>query len=106
MAWIWLMSAGACEIVWAWGLKKYGFTVLSVGGAVTIAIMVLSFVLLSQAMKSLPLGTCYAIWTGIGAVGTAIIGMAFLNEGTDWRRIASISLIVAGIAGLKLLARE
>jgi quaternary ammonium compound-resistance protein SugE len=106
MAWIYLLAAGVCEVVWAVGLKKYGFWPLSRGSVFTIVIMVLSFVLLAQAMKHLPLGSSYAIWTGIGAVGAAIYGMALLGEPRDWRRILCIVLIVAGILGLKLLSPQ
>lgn len=106
IAWIWLLAAGLCEIVWAAGLKKYGFTVTSVGGVGTIVMMIVSFLLLSQAMKTLPLGTSYAVWTGIGAAGTAIVGIVWLSEPADWRRLACVGLIVAGVAGLKLLSRE
>jgi quaternary ammonium compound-resistance protein SugE len=105
MAWVYLFAAGICEIVWAAGLKAYGFT-FSKGGAFTVAMMLLSFVLLDQAMKRLPLGTSYAIWTGIGAVGAAIIGIVKFNEPRDWPRLICIALIVAGIVGLKLLHRE
>src|SRR5829696_6688137 len=101
MAWIYLIAAGICEIVWAAGLKAYGFT-LTRGGAFTVVMMLLSFVLLDQAMKRLPLGTSYAIWTGIGAVGAAIIGIVRFNEPRDWPRVVCIALIVMGIVGLKL----
>jgi quaternary ammonium compound-resistance protein SugE len=106
MAWICLVAAGVCEIVWAVGLKKYGFWPVSKGSLVTIVVMILSFVLLAQAMKQLPLGTSYAIWTGIGAVGAAAYGIARLDEARDWRRIACIALIVIGILGLKLLSPQ
>jgi quaternary ammonium compound-resistance protein SugE len=102
MAWIFLVLAGVCEIVWAAGLKAFGFT-LTKGGVFTVAMMLLSFLLLDQAMRKLPLGTAYAIWTGIGAVGAAVIGMVRFNEPRDLPRIACIAAIVAGIVGLKLL---
>ena len=105
MAWIYLFAAGVCEIVWAVGLKAFGFT-LSKGGAFTVMMMLLSFVLLDQAMKKLPLGTSYAIWTGIGAVGAAVIGMVYFNEPRDWPRLACIGMIIGGIVGLKLLHRD
>jgi len=104
MAWIYLFAAGICEIVWAAGLKAYGFT-LTKGGAVTVFMMLLSFILLDQAMKRLPLGTSYAIWTGIGAVGTAIIGIVKFNEPRDWPRLVCIGMIVIGIVGLKAFQR-
>jgi quaternary ammonium compound-resistance protein SugE len=104
MAWVYLVLAGLCEIVWAIGLKySNGFTRLW-PSVVTIAIMLLSFVLLSQAMRTLPLGTAYAIWTGIGAVGTAIYGIVHFNEARDWPRLICIALVVVGIVGLKVLA--
>jgi quaternary ammonium compound-resistance protein SugE len=104
MAWIFLIAAGICEIIWAVGLKAYGFT-LTRGGIFTVVMMLLSFVLLDQAMRKLPLGTSYAIWTGIGAVGTALIGMIYFNEPRDLPRLVCIGMIVCGIVGLKLLHR-
>ncbi len=103
MAWILLFAAGVCEIIWAAGLKMYGFT-FTKGGAFTVVMMLLSFLLLNEAMKKLPLGTSYAIWTGIGAVGAAIWGMWYLNEPRDWLRVLCIVMIVMGIVGLKLRA--
>ena len=73
---------------------------------VTVAVMILSFILLAQAMKTLPLGTAYAIWTGIGAAGTAILGMFFLNEPKDLMRILCLLMIVAGVVGLKYFAES
>ncbi len=104
MAWIWLFAAGLCEVGWAAGLKRYGFTFRTVGGVGTLAGMLLSFVLLQQAMKSLPLGTSYAVWTGIGAAGAVVFGIVVLGESSDWRRLACVGLILAGIVGLKLLS--
>jgi quaternary ammonium compound-resistance protein SugE len=100
-AWLFLIAAGICEIVWAAGLKKFGFR-LSPGGVFTVMMMLLSFVLLDRAMRHLPLGTAYAIWTGIGAVGAAALGMIAMGESRDPVRIVCIGLIVAGIVGLKL----
>lgn len=106
MAWFYLILAGICEIGWAYGLKySEGFTKLGVS-VVTVAVMILSFVLLAQAMKTLPLGTAYATWTGIGAAGTAILGIVFLNEPRDLIRIFCILLIVAGVVGLKVFSGE
>lgn len=103
-AWIYLILAGICEIGWAFGLKySEGFTKLGVS-AVTVVVMILSFVLLSQAMKTLPLGTAYGIWTGIGAAGTAILGIVFLNEPRDLIRILCILMIVSGVVGLKIFS--
>lgn len=104
LAWFYLVLAGICEIGWAFGLKySQGFTKLGVS-VVTVLVMILSFVLLAQAMKHLPLGTAYAIWTGIGAAGTAILGIAFLNEPRDLMRIFCILLIIVGVIGLKVFA--
>ena len=100
MAWLILIAAGVCEVVWAAGLKRFGFSA-TWGGAVTVVMMLLSFVLLSRAMRDLPLGTSYAVWTGIGAVGTAAWGMAALGEPRNAVRLACIGMIVLGIAGLK-----
>ena len=102
MAWFILLIAGLCEIGWAIGLKYTdGFSrlvpTLLTGGA-----MLVSIILLGIALKTLPVGTGYAVWTGIGAVGTAILGIFLFGESTDLPRLASIALIVAGIAGLKL----
>ncbi|MEH6434063.1 quaternary ammonium compound efflux SMR transporter SugE [Massilia sp. DD77] len=103
MVWLSLFAAGLLEIGWAIGLKyTEGFTRLwpTVG---TVLAMVLSIVLLGHALKTLPVGTAYAIWTGIGAVGTAIAGMVFLGESASLARIACIALIGVGIVGLKFV---
>lgn len=101
MAWIYLLMAGLLEIVWAIGMKESeGFTRLG-PSVVTIIFMLASFALLAIAMKSLPAGTAYAIWTGIGAAGVATIGMLFLGEARDLSRILCILLIVCGVIGLK-----
>ncbi|MDQ5878571.1 MAG: quaternary ammonium compound-resistance protein SugE [Pseudomonadota bacterium] len=103
VAWLVLLVAGLCEIGWAVGLKyTEGFSRLwpSVG---TIIAMVVSVALLGLALKTLPLGAAYAVWTGIGAVGTAILGICLFNEPRDALRLACIALIVAGIVGLKLV---
>jgi quaternary ammonium compound-resistance protein SugE len=101
-AWISLVVAGLMEVVWAVGLKKTdGFT--RVGPSVlTLGAMLVSFYLLALALKTIPVGTGYAVWTGIGAVGTALAGIWLLGEPRDLPRLFSIGLIVAGIAGLKL----
>lgn len=104
MAWIYLILAGICEIGWAFGLKySEGFSKIGVS-IVTVLGMILSFVLLAQAMKHLPLGTAYGIWTGIGAAGTAILGIVFLNEPRDLIRIICILLIITGVVGLKVFS--
>ncbi|TKT80981.1 quaternary ammonium compound efflux SMR transporter SugE [Aquamicrobium sp. LC103] len=102
MAWLYLVLAGVFEIVWASTMKQSdGFTKL-VPSVITIATMIVSFGLLSFAMRTLPLGTAYAIWTGIGAVGAFVVGIVVLGEAATLFRIASVSLILAGIVGLKL----
>ncbi len=99
--WILLLVAAALEVAWAIGLKyTHGFTRLWPSVA-TIAAMAVSLYLLALAARSLPIGTAYAVWTGIGAVGTAIVGMLWLGEPSSAARIACIGLIVAGVAGLK-----
>jgi len=104
MAWIYLLIAGILEIGWAVGLKyTQGFSRL-VPSVMTITAMVASFVLLAQALKAIPVGTAYAVWTGIGAAGTAIVGMAFLGESRELSRIVCIALIVAGVVGLKFVS--
>lgn len=102
-AWLLLLLAGLLEIVWAIGLKySDGFT-KSTASAITIAAMAASMYLLAQAARTLPIGTAYAVWTGIGAVGAALLGMMLFAESASLMRVACIALIVAGIVGLKLL---
>jgi quaternary ammonium compound-resistance protein SugE len=101
MAWVLLLAAGLFEIGWAVGLKTAEGRIWVL--AVTLAAMVASVVLLYLAMRDLPLGTAYAIWTGIGAVGTVIAGIVWFGESADVIRLVCIGLIVAGIAGLKLV---
>lgn len=102
MPWFWLIVAGVLEVAWAVGLKyTAGFSRLWPTVA-TVVLMLGSFWCLAQAVKVLPLGTSYAIWTGIGAVGTAIAGIVLFKEPATAARLACIVLIVAGIAGLKL----
>lgn len=102
MPWTLLVIAGLLEVCWAIGLKyTEGFTRL-VPSVLTVAAMVGSIVLLAIAMKSLPVGTSYAVWVGIGAVGTAILGMALFGEPVNAARLVSLGLVVAGIVGLKL----
>ena len=102
MSWIILFIAGLLEVVWAIGLKyTHGFTRLT-PSVITVSAMIVSIVLLSWAMRSLPVGTAYAVWTGIGAVGAAITGILLLGESASLARIASLALFVAGIIGLKL----
>ena len=104
MAWIYLIVAGLFECGWAIGLKyTEGFTKI-VPSCLTISAMIVSFWLLSTAMKEIPIGTAYAVWTGIGAVGVAIMGMLLFNESRDMMRILCLLLIVSGIVGLKLVS--
>jgi quaternary ammonium compound-resistance protein SugE len=104
--WIMLLIAAALEIAWAIGLKyTEGFTRLWPSVGTTLA-MAASMYLLARAAGGLPIGTAYAVWTGIGAVGTAIVGMFLLNEPRDWVRLACIGLIILGVVGLKAFARE
>lgn len=101
-AWIMLGAAGLLEIVWAIGLKyAEGFT-KPVPSAITISAMVVSMWLLAQAARDLPIGTAYAVWTGIGAVGAALLGIMLFQESANLLRVGCIVLIVLGIAGLKL----
>lgn len=102
MAWVYLVLAGLLEVVWAMGLKySEGFSRLW-PSLITVIAMVASFWLLATALKQIPLGTGYAIWVGIGAVGTALLGMLVLKEPATVARLVCIGLIIAGIAGLKL----
>ena len=104
MAWIYLALAGLFEIVWAVGLKySDGFTRLWPSVA-TAAAMIVSVLLLALATRSLPIGTAYAIWTGIGAVGAVILGIALFGDSAAPLRLLCVALIVAGIVGLKLTA--
>ncbi len=106
MAWLYLLVAGLMEIAWAVGLKyTEGFTRLW-PSVWTGAALVLSMLLLAAALRTLPLGTAYAIWTGIGAVGTAALGIVLFGESASAARLACIGLIVAGIVGLKLTSGD
>jgi len=104
MAWIYLLLAGLFEMAWAIGLKYTdGFSRLwpSIG---TLAAMAVSVVLLAVAVKTLPIGTAYAIWTGIGAVGAVVLGIMLFDDPATWPRLLCVALILAGIIGLKLTA--
>jgi len=103
MAWLYLVIAGLMEVAWAVGLKYTdGFTRLwpTVG---TVTAMIVSLAFLGLALKTLPVGTAYAVWTGIGAVGVAVLGIVLFGESAAAARLACIALIVAGIVGLKLV---
>lgn len=102
MAWLLLFAAGCIEIVFALSLKyNDGFTKLW-PSVITAISGIGSFGLLMMALKTLPIGTAYAVWTGIGAVGVAIMGIILFKESMDWLRLLSISLVIIGIIGLKL----
>lgn len=104
MAWMYLLIAGALEIGWAIGLKYAdGFTKLW-PSVFTVATMMVSFYCLSLAVRTLPIGTGYAVWTGIGAVGTTLLGILLFSEPATLPRLACIALVLAGIIGLKLTA--
>jgi quaternary ammonium compound-resistance protein SugE len=106
MAWLFLFVAGAFEIVWALGLKHTeGFSTLW-PSLLTLGAMAISFTCLAVALKTIPVGTGYAVWTGIGAVGVALAGMVWLGEPADAKRLLCIGFIVAGIVGLKLFAPQ
>jgi quaternary ammonium compound-resistance protein SugE len=106
MAWTLLLVAGLLEIGWAIGLKyTEGFTRL-VPSLLTVASMVASLALLGLALRHLPLGTAYAVWTGIGTVGTALLGIALFGEAATVLRLGCIGLILAGIVGLKLVTPD
>jgi quaternary ammonium compound-resistance protein SugE len=102
MPWIYLIAAGLAEVVWATTMKyTQGFTKFG-WSAATLSAMSVSIYFLSLALKDLPMSTAYAIWVGIGAIGVAIIGMAFLGEAVSPAKLLFLSMIVAGIIGLKL----
>ena len=106
MSWVYLLIAGIFEFGWAVGLKyTNGFARLwpSIG---TVALMILSFFLLSLALRTIPVGTGYPIWTGIGAAGTAIFGIVFFGESREIGRIVCVFLIISGIIGLKIFTKE
>jgi len=106
MAWVYLMIAAIFEMGWAIGLKyTEGFSKLW-PSAFTIVAMIISFQFLALALKTLPVGTAYAVWVGIGAVGVAILGMILFGESRNIARILSIALIVAGVIGLKLFSGQ
>ena len=104
MHWIYLLIAGLFEVGWAIGLKlSHGFS-QAIPSILTIIEMIASFYFLSLALKNLPLGTAYAIWTGIGTIGTVIFGILLFKEPVDTVRILCILLIISGITGLKLIS--
>ena len=102
MPWIILFFAGLCEVGWAVGLKYTDGFSRPLPTALTVGAMIISLGLLGLAMKDLPLGTAYAIWTGVGAVGTVIAGIILFGESMALFRLASVALIIAGLVGLKI----
>ena len=103
MHWMYLLIAGIFEISWAVGLKfSHGFSQI-IPSIITVVCMILSFYFLALALKNLPLGTAYAIWTGIGTIGTVIFGILLFKEPVTALRIVCIALIISGITGLKLI---
>lgn len=104
MAWVYLFIAGIAEIGWALGMKYTdGFT-KPVPTILTVAVMAVSVVFLAMAVKHLPLGTAYAVWTGIGTLGTVVLGIWLFNEPSDLIRMLCIGLIIVGIIGLKVVS--
>ena len=105
MAWVYLIIAGTFEVVWAIGLKySQGFTKLF-PSLITVVGMIISFYFLSAATKTLPIGTAYAIWTGIGAIGSVLLGIVLFNEPSGIMRILFLCMILAGIIGLKVTSK-
>jgi len=102
MAWFILMIAGLLEVVWAIGLKYSEGLTRFWPSVITVITLLLSFWLLGLAMRTLPIGTAYGVWVGIGAVGTVIFGIVFLSEPAGAARLFSVALIISGIIGLKL----
>lgn len=103
MEWLYLILAGLCEIVWAYGLKMTdGFSDLG-WSIFTLIFIIISFFLFAKSMQKIPIGTAYAIFTGIGAVGTAILGFILFNEDVNFIKIASLVILILGIVGLKLV---
>jgi quaternary ammonium compound-resistance protein SugE len=105
MAWLWIWLAAACEIVWAIGLKASEQFTKPAATIVTLVAYAASLLLLSRGMKHLPVGTCYAVWTGVGAAGTAVLGMALFGESREPMRIVFLVVIVIGVAGLMATER-
>lgn len=106
MEWIFLVIAGVFEVGWAMGLKySHGFTRL-LPSVLTVIGMIASFYFLSLSLKSLPIGTAYAVWTGIGTIGTVLLGILLFKEPVNIMRIVCIVLIVSGVVGLKIISHE
>ena len=106
MGWIYLCIAGVFEVVWVIGLKYTDGFSRPLPSVVTVLVMGVSFFFLSQAVRTLPVGTAYAVWTGIGAVGAVILGMILVAESKDALRLVCIGLIIAGVVGLRLASND
>lgn len=103
MEWMYLIGGGIAEIIWALGLKEsHGFTEWG-WSAITVLFLTISFYLFAKALRLVPIGTAYAVFTGIGSAGSAIVGILFLNESVSFLKIAALVLLVVGILGLKLI---
>lgn len=104
MGWIFLMFAGMFEVVGVVGMNQINKAKTIRSFSIFIVGIVMSFALLSLAMKSLPMGTSYAVWTGIGTVGGAVVGMLYYGESSDWKRIMFIAMVLSAAVGLKLIS--
>ncbi len=104
MDWAALIAAGFCEIIGVSGINKVNRSKTAASYATLIGGFMLSFMLLSLAMKTISAGTAYAVWTGIGTAGSALLGMFYYGESKDWRRLMFISMVLAAAAGLKLIS--
>lgn len=104
MGWIFLLFAGMFEVVGVVGMNQINKAKTIRSFSLFIVGIVMSFILLSQAMKSLPMGTSYAVWTGIGTVGGAVVGMLYYGESSDWKRIMFIAMVLSAAIGLKLIS--
>lgn len=104
MPWVWLVIAGLFEVGWAVGLKYSDGLTRPWVSLATVIVMILSFVFLALAMRALPVSTAYPAWTGIGAVGTVVLGVVLFGEAATLARLACIVLIIAGVVGLRLLS--
>ncbi|VTR95593.1 multidrug transporter : Small multidrug resistance protein OS=Serratia plymuthica PRI-2C GN=Q5A_16376 PE=3 SV=1: Multi_Drug_Res [Gemmata massiliana] len=102
-AWLWLVGAGLLEIGWAIGLKHTDGWTRPLPSALAVAAAVISFLMLAHALKTLPVGTAYAVWVGIGTVGVAAVGIVLLGESASTARLLFLALILVGIAGLKFV---
>ncbi|MFC4777911.1 DMT family transporter [Paenibacillus sp. GCM10023252] len=106
MGWMYLLFAGVLEVGWSFGLKySEGFTKL-VPSLITVVLLALSFMLFARAMRTIEIGTAYAVFTGIGTVGTVIVGIAILDEPFDMVKLLFVAILIAGIVGLKLVSKD